>query len=86
MLRSQAVLLHRKLIGEPHSESEILLRDGLVILAKALENIQDRCIQRYPDLYGSDNRIQACMAEFSVLLFLCFGYSSHFWLNILYLA
>ncbi|GAU26522.1 hypothetical protein TSUD_361550 [Trifolium subterraneum] len=32
-------------------------------LAIALEKMQDRCIQRYPGLYGSDDRIQACMAE-----------------------
>lgn len=37
-------------------------------LAKALEKIQDRCIQRYPGLYGSDDRIQACMAELGVPL------------------
>ncbi|CAA2996714.1 DUF604 domain-containing [Olea europaea subsp. europaea] len=37
-------------------------------LAKELENIQDGCIQRYPALYGSDDRIQACMAELGVPL------------------
>ncbi|KAL1329025.1 hypothetical protein HN51_046184 [Arachis hypogaea] len=37
-------------------------------LALALEKIQDRCIQRYPGLYGSDDRIQACMAELGVPL------------------
>lgn len=37
-------------------------------LAKVLERIQDRCIQRYPGLYGSDDRIQACMAELGVPL------------------
>lgn len=37
-------------------------------LAKALEEIQDDCIQRYPGLYGSDDRIQACMAELGVPL------------------
>ncbi|CAL0315042.1 unnamed protein product [Lupinus luteus] len=37
-------------------------------LALALEKIQDRCIQRYPTLYGSDDRIQACMAELGVPL------------------
>lgn len=37
-------------------------------LAKALEKMQDRCIQRYPQLYGSDDRIQACMAELGVPL------------------
>ncbi|KAL5552014.1 hypothetical protein UlMin_002190 [Ulmus minor] len=35
-------------------------------LAKALSKMQDRCIQRYPGLYGSDDRIQACMAELGV--------------------
>ncbi|KAK4260627.1 hypothetical protein QN277_003720 [Acacia crassicarpa] len=37
-------------------------------LAKALDKIQDHCIQRYPALYGSDDRIQACMAELGVPL------------------
>ncbi|KAL8496785.1 hypothetical protein ACS0TY_020458 [Phlomoides rotata] len=37
-------------------------------LAKELEKMQDRCIQRYPGLYGSDDRIQACMAELGVPL------------------
>lgn len=37
-------------------------------LALALERMQDRCIQRYPALYGSDDRIQACMAELGVPL------------------
>ncbi|CAI9759192.1 unnamed protein product [Fraxinus pennsylvanica] len=37
-------------------------------LAKELEKIQDGCIQRYPALYGSDDRIQACMAELGVPL------------------
>ncbi|PON68058.1 hypothetical protein PanWU01x14_098620 [Parasponia andersonii] len=37
-------------------------------LAKQLEKMQDRCIQRYPGLYGSDDRIQACMAELGVPL------------------
>ncbi|WOG85815.1 hypothetical protein DCAR_0105008 [Daucus carota subsp. sativus] len=37
-------------------------------LAKALEKMQDKCIQRYPNLYGSDERIQACMAELGVPL------------------
>ncbi|GER33049.1 hypothetical protein STAS_09149 [Striga asiatica] len=37
-------------------------------LAKALERMQDRCIQRYPGLYGSDDRMQACMAELGVPL------------------
>ncbi|XAR60505.1 O-fucosylpeptide 3-beta-N-acetylglucosaminyltransferase, partial [Bertholletia excelsa] len=37
-------------------------------LAKELEKMQDHCIQRYPSLYGSDDRIQACMAELGVPL------------------
>ncbi|EPS71450.1 hypothetical protein M569_03309, partial [Genlisea aurea] len=37
-------------------------------LAKAIEKMQDGCIQRYPGLYGSDDRIQACMAELGVPL------------------
>ncbi|KAK4286493.1 hypothetical protein QN277_003042 [Acacia crassicarpa] len=37
-------------------------------LAKELAKIQDRCIQRYSGLYGSDDRIQACMAEIGVPL------------------
>ncbi|XP_022729223.1 uncharacterized protein LOC111284664 [Durio zibethinus] len=37
-------------------------------LAKELAKMQDQCIQRYPALYGSDDRIQACMAELGVPL------------------
>lgn len=37
-------------------------------LAKELEKMQDRCLQRYPGLYGSDDRIQACMAELGMPL------------------
>jgi hypothetical protein len=37
-------------------------------LAQELAKMQDRCIQRYPGLYGSDDRIQACMAELGVPL------------------
>ncbi|KAJ6748314.1 F22L4.11 PROTEIN [Salix purpurea] len=37
-------------------------------LAKALANLQDRCIERYPGLYGSDDRIHACMSELGVPL------------------
>nr|GMD01657.1 uncharacterized protein LOC109148236 [Ipomoea batatas] len=37
-------------------------------LAKALDKLQDRCIQRYPGLYGSDDRMQACMSELGVPL------------------
>lgn len=37
-------------------------------LAVALEGMQDRCMRRYPGLYGSDDRMQACMAELGVPL------------------
>ncbi|XP_073000630.1 uncharacterized protein [Typha latifolia] len=37
-------------------------------LAAALAKIQDGCLHRYPALYGSDDRIQACMAELGVPL------------------
>ncbi|KAL3517207.1 hypothetical protein ACH5RR_024109 [Cinchona calisaya] len=37
-------------------------------LAKALEKIQDKCIERYPELYGLDDRIQACLAELGLPL------------------
>ncbi|CAN1793571.1 hypothetical protein LINPERHAP1_LOCUS20045 [Linum perenne] len=37
-------------------------------LAEALSEMQDRCLGRYPGLYGSDDRIQACMAEIGVPL------------------
>ncbi|KAL2332075.1 hypothetical protein Fmac_019656 [Flemingia macrophylla] len=37
-------------------------------LAQELAKMQDRCIQRYPALYGSDDRIQACMSELGVPL------------------
>lgn len=37
-------------------------------LVKALEKMQDRCVQRYPALFGSDDRMQACMAELGVPL------------------
>lgn len=37
-------------------------------LAKALETMQDDCLERYPGLFGSDDRIQACMAELGVPL------------------
>ncbi|CAI9101996.1 OLC1v1000179C1 [Oldenlandia corymbosa var. corymbosa] len=35
-------------------------------LAKALAKIQDECIERYPELYGSDDRVQACLSELGV--------------------
>ncbi|KAF3340351.1 hypothetical protein FCM35_KLT16122 [Carex littledalei] len=37
-------------------------------LAQALAAMQDGCLNRYPVLYGSDDRIQACMAELGVPL------------------
>ncbi|KAL9167557.1 hypothetical protein ABFS82_05G105800 [Erythranthe guttata] len=37
-------------------------------LAKQIERMQDKCIQRYPGLYGSDDRMQACMSELGVPL------------------
>ncbi|CAK7348871.1 unnamed protein product [Dovyalis caffra] len=37
-------------------------------LAKALAKMQDRCIHRYPESYGSDDRIHACLSELSVPL------------------
>ncbi|XP_065865543.1 uncharacterized protein [Euphorbia lathyris] len=37
-------------------------------LAQELAKNQDKCIQRYPGLYGSDDRMQACMAELGVPL------------------
>ncbi|KAJ0974445.1 hypothetical protein J5N97_016410 [Dioscorea zingiberensis] len=37
-------------------------------LAVSLSRIQDQCLHRYPALYGSDDRIQACMAELGVPL------------------
>ncbi|KAF7151541.1 hypothetical protein RHSIM_Rhsim02G0234700 [Rhododendron simsii] len=37
-------------------------------LAKAIEGMQDKCVQRYPGLFASDDRMQACMAELGVPL------------------
>ncbi|XP_047329318.1 uncharacterized protein LOC124932694 [Impatiens glandulifera] len=37
-------------------------------LAVAIEKMQGRCLHRYPDLYGSDDRIHACMSELGVPL------------------
>ncbi|CAN1249384.1 hypothetical protein LINPERPRIM_LOCUS7126 [Linum perenne] len=37
-------------------------------LALELAKVQDKCIQRYPGLYGSDDRVHACMAELGVPL------------------
>ena len=49
-------------------------------LAKELEKMQDRCIKRYPKLYGSDDRIQACMAELGVPLTKEVGFHQVFFL------
>ncbi|KAL1345387.1 hypothetical protein HN51_019133 [Arachis hypogaea] len=46
-------------------------------LAVELAKIQDRCIQRYPALYGSDDRIHACMAELGVPLTKEFGFHQY---------
>ncbi|MFS7934396.1 hypothetical protein Hanom_Chr05g00391121 [Helianthus anomalus] len=35
-------------------------------LAVELEKMQDRCLQRYPGYYGSDDRMHACMSELNV--------------------
>uniref|UniRef100_A0A0D6QUQ1 Uncharacterized protein n=1 Tax=Araucaria cunninghamii TaxID=56994 RepID=A0A0D6QUQ1_ARACU len=35
-------------------------------LAKALEQMQDKCLPRYHELFGSDDRVQACVAELGV--------------------
>ncbi|CAL4920493.1 unnamed protein product [Urochloa decumbens] len=37
-------------------------------LAGQLARMQDGCIQRYPALYGSDDRVHACMSELGVPL------------------
>ncbi|KAB1215608.1 Beta-1,3-glucosyltransferase [Morella rubra] len=37
-------------------------------LAEALSNIQDDCLNRYPKLYGSDDRLHACISELGVPL------------------
>lgn len=37
-------------------------------LAKVLAEILDECIDRYSSLYGSDHRVQACLAEIGVPL------------------
>ncbi|KAG6399337.1 hypothetical protein SASPL_140813 [Salvia splendens] len=48
-------------------------------LAVALQKMQDRCIQRYPGLYGSDDRMQACMAELGVPLTKELGFHQVSW-------
>jgi hypothetical protein len=37
-------------------------------LAKALEGMQDKCLERHPELFGSDDRMQACVSELGVPL------------------
>lgn len=37
-------------------------------LAQALDKMQDQCLRRYPRIYGSDGRIEACTAELGVPL------------------
>lgn len=37
-------------------------------LAKALEKTLDDCLHKYPTLYGSDERIHACVTELGVPL------------------
>ncbi|MBA0806291.1 hypothetical protein Gohar_005749 [Gossypium harknessii] len=37
-------------------------------LAEALSNFHDECIERYPKLYGSDDRLHACITELGVPL------------------
>ncbi|KAM0979169.1 hypothetical protein EV1_014969 [Malus domestica] len=37
-------------------------------LAEALSGMQDKCLERYPKLYGSDDRLHACIAELGIPL------------------
>ncbi|MCL7033296.1 hypothetical protein MKW94_001239 [Papaver nudicaule] len=37
-------------------------------LAESLSKIQDDCLERYPKLYGSDDRLHACISELGVPL------------------
>ncbi|KAJ4959655.1 hypothetical protein NE237_019565 [Protea cynaroides] len=37
-------------------------------LAEALSKMQDECLERYPKLYGSDDRLHACITELGVPL------------------
>ncbi|XP_038982520.1 uncharacterized protein LOC103722050 [Phoenix dactylifera] len=46
-------------------------------LAKALTRMQDECLERYPRLYGSDDRLHACISELGVPLTREFGF--HQW-------
>ncbi|XP_058085101.1 uncharacterized protein LOC131232697 [Magnolia sinica] len=46
-------------------------------LAEALSKIQDECLERYPKLYGSDDRLHACITELGVPLTREYGF--HQW-------
>ncbi|XAR52353.1 Glycoprotein-N-acetylgalactosamine 3-beta-galactosyltransferase [Bertholletia excelsa] len=37
-------------------------------LAEALSTMQDECLERYPKLYGSDDRLHACITELGIPL------------------
>jgi hypothetical protein len=37
-------------------------------LAEELSNMQDECLERYPQLFGSDDRLHACISELGVPL------------------
>jgi hypothetical protein len=37
-------------------------------LAEALAAMQDECLERYPSLFGSDDRLHACITELGVPL------------------
>ena len=47
----------------PNANAETSVSISLCDREKSLEKLQDRCIQRYPGLHGSDDKIQVCMAE-----------------------
>ncbi|XP_077247454.1 beta-1,3-n-acetylglucosaminyltransferase radical fringe protein, putative (DUF604) [Tasmannia lanceolata] len=46
-------------------------------LAEAVSKIQDECLERYPKLYGSDDRLHACISELGVPLSREYGF--HQW-------
>ncbi|XP_020094035.1 uncharacterized protein LOC109714045 [Ananas comosus] len=46
-------------------------------LAETLAQMQDECLERYPRLYGSDDRLHACISELGVPLTREFGF--HQW-------
>lgn len=37
-------------------------------LAEALNNMEDACLQRYSQLFGSDDRLHACISELGIPL------------------